>query len=148
MPLSGAGPRPALSAAALASLLLLGACDRPREPTVAEEAAAAAARGVDRAHRERTLNRLEQIRTALARYAIDHDGVFPEGSSLPGISGELSPTYTPLLESEDAWGNTMTYASDGRTYSVVSAGPDGESGTGDDLSLRDGAIAGGGAGGS
>ena len=49
----------------------------------------------------------------------------------------------PLLEAEDAWGNTMTYSSDGRTYSIVSSGPDGVSGTADDLTLRDGNISGG-----
>ncbi|HET9480156.1 MAG TPA: type II secretion system protein GspG [Candidatus Polarisedimenticolia bacterium] len=120
-----------------------GGCGRGSEPTVAEDAAAAAARGLDRARNERTLNRLEQLRTALARYAIDHDGSFPEGSSLGSVSAELAPRYLPILEAEDAWGNTMTYASDGRTYSVVSAGPDGVSGSEDDIALRDGAVAGG-----
>lgn len=123
----------------LAAALTSG-CDRGSGPTVAEEAAAAAARGVDRARRERTLNRLESLRTALSRYAIDHDGAYPEGSSLAGISGELAPRYLPLLEAEDAWGTTMTYASDGRNYSVVSAGADGLSGSEDDITLRDGAV--------
>lgn len=129
----------------IAGLAVGFGCDRGREPTVAEEAAAAASRGLDRAHKERTLGRLEQIRMAMTNYAIDHDGGFPEGSSLGGISGELSPRYLPLLEAEDAWGNTMTYSSDGRTYSVVSAGADGQSGTADDVTLRDGAISGQGA---
>ncbi len=138
-------------AALLASLGVMacsGCGGGSREPTVAEEAAAAAARGMDRAHKERTLNRLEQLRTALTQYAVDHDGVCPEGSSLASISAELSPRYLPLLQAEDAWGNTMTYACDGRTYSVVSAGADGESGTEDDVTLRDGAITGAGRGGS
>lgn len=104
---------------------------------------AAAARGIDRAKKERTLGRLESLRAALTRYAIDHDGTLPEGSSLAAVSGELCPLYLPILEAEDAWGTTMTYSSDGRTYSVVSAGPDMSSGTGDDVTLRDGAITGG-----
>lgn len=109
----------------------------------AEEVVEAAAERLDRARGERTLNRLEQLRLAMSRYAIDHDGSFPEGSSLAGISGELAPRYMPLLEAEDAWGNTMTYASDGRGYSIVSIGPDGVSGTDDDIALRDGAVTGG-----
>lgn len=56
------------------------------------------------------------------------------------MSAELSPRYLPIVPAEDGWGNTMSYASDGRTYSIVSAGPDGESGTPDDLALRDGAV--------
>ncbi|MGH9869235.1 MAG: type II secretion system protein GspG [Candidatus Polarisedimenticolia bacterium] len=113
---------------------------RSGEPSSAEQAAAAAVGGLDRARRERTMDRLEQLRTALSRYAIDHDGTVPEGSSLAGVSAELSPHYLPLLQAEDAWGNTMSYASDGRSYSVVSAGPDGETGTPDDIALRDGAV--------
>jgi len=120
----------------------VAACGRGNEPSVAEEAAAAAVRGVDRARHERTLNRLEQFRTALARYAIDHEGSLPEGSSLAGITTQLSPRYLPLMEPQDAWGGVMSYSSDGRTYAIVSAGPDGRMGSGDDVTLRDGAIAG------
>ena len=118
-------------------------CDRHKEPPASEQLAAAAANRIDRARLERTLGKLESLRTVLTRYAIDHDGSSPEGSSLAGISAELSPRYMPIVESEDAWGNTMSYASDGRTYSVVSSGPDGVSGSGDDISLRDGAVTGG-----
>jgi hypothetical protein len=118
------------------SLVSCGGKDR----STAEQAASTAVRGLERARRERSLERLEQLRTALTRYAIDHDGAVPEGSSLAGVSAELSPRYLPLVPAEDGWGQTMSYASDGRTYSVVSAGPDGETGTPDDLALRDGAV--------
>ena len=120
-----------------------GGCDRGKQPSTVERAVAGAGRGLDRAHKERTLGKLESFRVAFTRYSIDHDGVFPEGTSLAAISAELSPRYLNLLEAEDAWGNTMTYSSDGRTYSIVSSGPDGVSGTADDLTLRDGNISGG-----
>ncbi len=132
----------------LATLLVAGmgllpvACRGDREPSAAEEAVAAASRGLDSASRERTLNRLEQLRTALSRYAIDHGGAYPEGFSLDGIGADLSP-YLPLLLSVDAWGHTMTYTSDGSSYTIVSPGPDGREGTGDDITMRDGAIDGG-----
>jgi len=76
-------------------------------------------------------------------YPGDPTALLPEGSSLAGISAELSPRYMPIVEAEDAWGNTMSYASDGRAYSVVSSGPDGVSGSSDDVTLRDGAVVGG-----
>ena len=132
-----------LSAILIMSLLLAApACDRGGEPSVAEEAVAAAARGIDRASSERTLNRLEQRRLALDRYAVDHSG-YPTGSSLGAIAGELSPYLKPLQET-DAWGNVMSYMSDGRSYTIVSPGPDGSAGTGDDFTLSDGAISTGG----
>jgi hypothetical protein len=135
-------PRLALVAAILPLAALLSAC-RSNEPSTAERAVAAAGAGLGKAMRERTVDRLEQLRTALTRYAIDHDGSVPQGSSLADISAELSPRYLPLLQAEDAWGATMTYASDGRSYSIVSAGPDGETGTPDDIALRDGAMSAG-----
>ena len=132
--------RPSFSCGAFLLLALIVSSCRGTERSTAEQAAATAVQGLDRARRERSLDRLEQLRTALTRYAIDHDGAVPEGSSLGSVSAELSPRYLPLVPAEDAWGNTMSYASDGRSYSIVSAGPDGETGTPDDLSLRDGAV--------
>lgn len=123
-------------------MLTAAACDRGGEPSVAEEAVAAAARGIDRASSERTLNRLEQLRLALDRYNLDHGG-YPTGSSLGAIAGEIAVYLKPLPES-DAWGNVMSYRSDGRSYTIVSAGPDGSSGTGDDIVLSDGSITSGG----
>jgi hypothetical protein len=122
----------------MTAALTLAACDRGREPSVAEEAVAAAARGIDRASSERTLNRLEQLRLALDRYAADNSG-YPAGSSLAAIAGDLSPYLKPLQET-DAWGNVMSYSSDGRSYTVVSGGPDGRAGTEDDYVLNDGSI--------
>jgi hypothetical protein len=132
-----------LFAVLVVACLVSGGCDRGKQASTVERAVAGAGRGLDKAHRERTLGKLESLRVAFTRYSIDHDGVFPEGSSLAAISAELSPRYLTLLEADDAWGNTMTYASDGRTYSIVSSGPDGVSGTADDLTLRDGNISGG-----
>ena len=118
-------------------------CDRGKDQPASDRIVAAVVNKLDRARKERTLGKLESLRTAMTRYAIDHDGVLPEGSSLAGISAELAPRYMPFVEADDAWGNTMSYSSDGRAYSVVSAGPDGVSGSADDITLRDGAVVGG-----
>lgn len=117
-------------------------CGRGDDPSVAEEAAGAAVRGVDRARQERTLGRLESLRAALERYRIDH-GAYPSGASLDGIGADLVPLYMPRMETLDAWGNPLSYAASGDSYTIVSAGDDGRSGTPDDLVLRDGAISGG-----
>src|SRR5512143_3460134 len=119
------------------SLLVTGSlstgCNRSKEPSTGDKVAAAAASRIDRARKERTLGKLEALRTVLTRYAIDHEGAMPEGSSLAGISAELAPRYMPMLEAEDGWGNIMSYASDGKSYSIVSSGADGVSGTADDI---------------
>lgn len=131
------------TAAALPVMLaLLTGCDAGKEPSVAEEAAAAAVRGVDRARSERTMNRLETLRTALDRFSIDH-GSYPAASSLSQITAELVPVYVPRIDIQDAWGHSMTYSSDGSTYTVISPGGDGRAGTADDVVLSDGVITGG-----
>jgi hypothetical protein len=117
-------------------------CDRGRKPTVAEEAAAAAGRGLDRATRERTLGALESLRVALSRYAIDHDGESPAGSSIEDLSAALVPQYLPRLQATDPWGQSFAYSSSGKSYTVSSSGPDGRAGTEDDITLADGAITG------
>src|SRR5262245_14467054 len=81
---------------------------------VIEEATDAAVRGMDRARQERTLGTLETLRLALERYQMD-TGSYPAGSSLNGISGKLS-MLLPRVETRDAYGNTMSYSSDGSTY--------------------------------
>ena len=100
-------------------------------------------------HRRGTPRSAVRARVLNRRGVGVHCSVHRQGRAIPRcIRGSVIRRIAPLLESEDAWGNTMTYSSDGRSYSVVSSGPDGESGSADDIALRDGAIAGGGAGGS
>ncbi len=137
--------RPRVIAAAAASVLCLAApgCGSGGKPSVAQQAAAAAVRGVDRAKNERTVNRLEQVRLALDRYAIDHGGEFPMAGSLQDAAGSLVPLYAPRLDVEDSWGHELSYTSDGRSYTVASPGDDGRAGTDDDIVLHDGAITGG-----
>lgn len=42
--------------------------------------------------------------------------------------------YTEKGKLEDPWGNEYSYESDGKSFKIVSAGPDLELGTGDDIS--------------
>lgn len=118
--------------------LACGGGEEKGEKGVVEQAADAAVRGIDRARQERTLGTLEGLRLALERQQID-TGSYPAGSSLSGISGQLA-LLLPRVETRDAWGNTMTYSSDGTTYRIVSAGEDGAFGTEDDITLHDGAF--------
>lgn len=123
--------------------LVLAAGCSSGERSAGERVAEAAVERLDRARVERTLQRLETIRTSLERYAIDHDGRYPPGGSASALRDALVPLYTPMLQGEDAWGRPFDYTSGGRGYAVVSAGEDGTPGTADDIALRDGAITGG-----
>ena len=117
-------------------------CGRGNEPSLGEKAAAAAVRGVHRGQLDSTLGRLERWRLVLERYRIDH-GEYPAGASLAEVGDVLVPTYTPRIETQDAWGHAMTYASYGDSYTIVSAGADGAGGTSDDITLEDGTVSGG-----
>ena len=131
--------RYALRLTVLVALPLALACGGDDDKKgVVEEAADAAVRGIDRARQERTLSMMETLRLALERYQMD-SGSYPAGSSLSGISGKLS-MLLPRVETRDSYGNTMSYSSDGSTYRIVSAGEDGAFGTGDDITLQDGAF--------
>lgn len=126
---------------ALMTLSSIG-CGRGEEPSTVEKAAAAAVRGVHQGQLDSTWGRLDRWRLVLERYSIDH-GEFPAGDSLAGIDDMLVPTYTPRTETRDAWGHTMTYISDGNSYTIVSVGADGAAGTSDDITLEDGTVTGG-----
>ena len=102
--------------------------------------------------RRLTINRLETVADALAKYAIDNGGFFP--TTEQGLAALLdSPTESPLpinwrgpyLENpkaiEDAWGREFLYVTPGpgdppRSYDLWSLGADGaEGGEGPDADL-------------
>jgi general secretion pathway protein G len=45
--------------------------------------------------------------------------------------------YTDKKKLDDPWGNKFSYESDGRTFKIVSAGPDGQMGNEDDVAYPD-----------
>ena len=84
-----------------------------------------------------------------AQYIIGYEDQGGFGNMGSGVSWKIThatrsvaPTTTRFWSMCGDHGAFLS-ASDGRTYSIVSSGPDGVSGTADDLSLRDGTISGG-----
>ena len=117
----------------LISLLLMGCRgEEQAEESVAERLA----RGLTEGKRGRTLQDMRAITTALQSYMVDHD-IYPVCSSIEELSKFLTPHYITRVPRLDAWGGEFIYRSDGRSYQLLSLGPDRQEGTPDDLLLKD-----------
>lgn len=86
---------------------------------------------------------MQRLESDLQKYYI-HMHRFPttdQGlSSLvsnPGDSKKWRGPYTDDGKLQDPWGVDFGYESDGRTYQIISAGPDNSLGTEDDIFLKD-----------
>ena len=117
----------------LISLLLVGCRG---EEQAEESAAERLARGLTEGKRGRTLQDMRAITTALQSYMVDHD-IFPVCSSIEELSKFLTPHYITRVPRLDVWGGEFIYRSDGRSYQLLSLGPDRQEGTPDDLLLKD-----------
>ena len=91
------------------------------------------------AQRDAALSQISSLETALDAYRLDV-GEYPE--SLEGLIENDSGRAAwngPYLRREvplDPWGNEYIYEADGRSFSLVSYGPDGErGGEGDDADI-------------
>lgn len=67
--------------------------------------------------------------TAIDLYALDHNDKFP--TSLQDLVGGKRKYVKEL--NKDPWGNDYIYKAQSGSYSITSAGPDGSSGTEDDV---------------
>lgn len=75
-----------------------------------------------------TTTNIETVRSAVTMYVMENSGDCPGMSELTEndyISGQTS--------TEDAWGNAFSIECEGNAVYVISAGPDGEMNTEDDL---------------
>lgn len=119
---------------ALLISLLLVACrgEEPAEESYAERLGRALTEG----KRQRTLQDMKAIATALESYMVDHNG-YPPSSSIEELGKLLTPHYLIRMPRLDAWGGKLIYRCDGRSYQLLSLGPDHKEGTADDLLLRD-----------
>lgn len=115
-------------------LLLLVGCRG--EEQAEESAAERLARGLTEGKSGRTLQDMRAITTALQSYMVDHN-LYPACSSIEELSKFLTPHYLTQVPRLDAWGGELIYRSDGRSYQLLSLGPDRQEGTSDDLILKD-----------
>jgi len=86
-----------------------------------------------------TRGTLDNLGKALTTYSMDHGG-YPQGGSIQEATAALVPAFLPSPVTVDAWGNTLVYQSDTRTFTLTSPGADGRVGTADDMVMTDGRI--------
>jgi type II secretion system (T2SS) protein G len=123
---------PASLFALIAGLLLATACGR-----AGEQAARDVLHAIDQGKLIGTRGTMENIGKALTTYAMDHGG-YPQGSSIQEATAALVPAFLPSASTVDAWGNTLGYRSDTRSFTLTSPGADGQTGDADDLVMTDG----------
>jgi hypothetical protein len=102
-----------------------------------EKAAQDVLHAIDQGKLIGTRGTMENIGKALTTYAMDRGG-YPQGSSIQEVTAALVPAFLPSAETVDAWGNTLLYRSDTRSFTLTSPGADGRAGSADDLVLTDG----------
>jgi hypothetical protein len=84
---------------------------------------------------EDTRKLLEQVTTAIDRY-IARNGALPEFKDYVALSDALHPNYLSPLIRLDAWQNPLhAFRTGPNSIRLLSAGPDGKVGTGDDIEL-------------
>ena len=116
----------------LLSTLVPPACGRS-----GEQAAHDVLHALDQGKVIGTRGTMENIGKALTTYSMDH-GAYPQGTSIQEAAAALVPAFLPSAVDVDAWGNTLVYQSDGRSFTLGSPGADGRVGSADDMVMTDG----------
>src|SRR2546425_326162 len=125
-------PRPTSIAVLIAAVLFPTACGR-----AGEQAAAEGLHAIDQGKVIGPRGTMETLGKALTTYAMDHGG-YPQGSSIQEATAALVPAFLPSAATVDAWGNTLVYQSDTRSFTLTSPGADGRTGNADDMVMTDG----------
>lgn len=85
---------------------------------------------------DRSAFRLRKLAVLVSRYREEHNQLPPK---LDAIFSRTSATQDSLSLRYDAWMHLVQYTLDSAGYELRSAGPDGKSGTSDDIIVRDSA---------
>jgi hypothetical protein len=84
-----------------------------------------------------TMELMAEMASAMELYRVAN-GTYPVGDGHE-ILHTLSPDFMPEeTDYNDAWGQELSYESDGDDYTMISLGADGESGSRDDIILHSG----------
>jgi hypothetical protein len=94
---------------------------------------------VAREKARRTTALMTKMSDALAAYQRDR-GQYVVTKEMGELLDALSPRYLPLPARFDLWGRQFEYRGEAAGYRLVSAGPDGKTGTKDDLVVENGTI--------
>src|SRR5262245_56844826 len=84
--------------------------------------------------RRATQQSLQKLANGIAAY-IQKNGSPPNARDIVGLTDALHPTYMNELIRTDAWGHPFQYELTTSGFRLRSDGPDGKSGTSDDISL-------------
>jgi type II secretion system (T2SS) protein G len=87
----------------------------------------------------RTGAELRTIATALEAYRRDR-GSYVSADSGAALMDHLSPAYLSTIIRLDAWSHELGYKGSATAYRLVSLGPDGKSGTDDDIVFENGQL--------
>ncbi len=115
----------------LAGAITAASCGR-----AGEQAAQNVLHAIDQGKLVGTRGTMENVGKALTSYAMDRGG-YPPGTTLQETNAALIPAFLPSPANVDAWGNTLDYRSDGKSFTLTSPGADGRLGTPDDLVMVD-----------
>ena len=81
-----------------------------------------------------TLKSMEKLAAGVTNYR-QRNGAFPVAADIVKLTDILHPDYISELIRMDAWGHPIEYETAGTGFRLRSAGPDGVSGTQDDLQI-------------
>jgi len=87
----------------------------------------------EEARRQATRTSITAIEQAVQIFAMRHNGKLPDTLEELTAGTDEQPGLLKEGALNDSWGSPFTYTKQGKKFKVTSAGPDGETGTADDL---------------
>lgn len=87
----------------------------------------------EEARRQATRTSITAIEQAVQIFAMRHNGKLPDQLEELTQSTDDAPGLLKEGALNDSWGSPFTYTKTGKKFKVISAGPDGETGTEDDI---------------
>lgn len=87
----------------------------------------------EEARRQATRTSITAIEQAVQIFAMRHNGKLPDQLEELTQGTDDAPGLLKEGAINDSWGSPFTYTKTGKKFKIVSAGPDGETGTEDDI---------------
>ncbi len=87
----------------------------------------------EEARRQATRTSITAIEQAVQIFAMRHNGKLPDQLEELTVGTDDAPGLLREGAINDSWGTPFTYTKTGKKFKIVSAGPDGETGTEDDI---------------
>ena len=87
----------------------------------------------EEARRQATRTSITAIEQAVQIFAMRHNGKLPDSLDELTVGTDDKPGLLKEGALNDSWGTPFQYTKTGKKFKIVSAGPDGEAGTADDI---------------